>query len=62
VASSPSLTPAADEAADVTTSPTSPAPVLASAGVITLSWLGDSRAYWPAEGGSRRLTADDSLA
>jgi serine/threonine protein phosphatase PrpC len=30
---------------------------------VTLCWLGDSRAYWLAEGsGARRLTADDSLA
>jgi serine/threonine protein phosphatase PrpC len=31
-------------------------------GVVTLCWLGDSRAYWLAADGSRRLTADDSLA
>jgi serine/threonine protein phosphatase PrpC len=32
------------------------------AGVVTFCWLGDSRAYWLAADGSRRLTADDSLA
>jgi serine/threonine protein phosphatase PrpC len=31
-------------------------------GAVTLCWLGDSRAYWLAAEGSRRLTADDSLA
>ena len=30
--------------------------------VVTLCWLGDSRAYWLAESGSWRLTTDDSLA
>ena len=29
---------------------------------VTLCWLGDSRAYWLADTGSRRLTTDDSLA
>jgi serine/threonine protein phosphatase PrpC len=30
---------------------------------VTVCWLGDSRAYWlTADGGSRRLTTDDSLA
>ena len=38
------------------------APAPAPAGLITVCWLGDSRAYWLAAGGSRRLTADDSLA
>jgi serine/threonine protein phosphatase PrpC len=32
------------------------------AGLVTVCWLGDSRAYWLAADGSRRLTADDSLA
>jgi serine/threonine protein phosphatase PrpC len=33
------------------------------AGAAIVCWLGDSRAYWLAEGsGARRLTADDSLA
>ncbi len=32
-------------------------------GALTVCWLGDSRAYWLQAGpGSRRLTADDSLA
>lgn len=31
-------------------------------GLITLCWVGDSRAYWLAAGGSRRLTTDDSMA
>ena len=31
-------------------------------GLVTVCWLGDSRAYWLAEGGSQRLTSDDSLA
>jgi len=31
-------------------------------GVITLCWLGDSRAYWLSADGAQRLTADDSLA
>src|SRR5487761_1466143 len=30
--------------------------------VVTLCWLGDSRAYWLAADGSQRLTTDDSLA
>jgi len=39
-----------------------PAPAPAPAGLITFCWLGDSRAYWLTADGSRRLTADDSLA
>jgi serine/threonine protein phosphatase PrpC len=30
--------------------------------VITVCWVGDSRAYWLAAEGSRRLTTDDSVA
>jgi PPM family protein phosphatase len=33
-----------------------------AADAVTLCWLGDSRAYWLASSGARRLTADDSLA
>jgi serine/threonine protein phosphatase PrpC len=29
---------------------------------VTIGWIGDSRAYWLAEDGGRRLTADDSWA
>ena len=29
---------------------------------VTICWLGDSRAYWLADSGARRLTRDDSLA
>lgn len=29
-------------------------------GVVTVGWVGDSRAYWLSPGSSRRLTADDS--
>jgi serine/threonine protein phosphatase PrpC len=32
------------------------------ADAVTLCWLGDSRAYWLADSGAQRLTADDSLA
>ena len=39
-----------------------PDPASAPVGVITVCWLGDSRAYWLAAGESQRLTADDSLA
>jgi serine/threonine protein phosphatase PrpC len=42
--------------------PTLDAGAPALAGAITLCWLGDSRAYWLAAEGSRRLTDDDSLA
>ena len=36
--------------------------VIVTAGGVTVCWLGDSRAYWLAADGSRRLTTDDSLA
>jgi serine/threonine protein phosphatase PrpC len=35
---------------------------IVTAAGVTVTWLGDSRAYWLAAGGSRRLTTDDSLA
>jgi serine/threonine protein phosphatase PrpC len=35
---------------------------LAGTDSVTLCWLGDSRAYWLADTGSKRLTTDDSLA
>ena len=31
-------------------------------GTVTVAWLGDSRAYWVADGDTRRLTDDDSWA
>jgi serine/threonine protein phosphatase PrpC len=34
----------------------------AARGSITVGWVGDSRAYWLARAGSRRLTGDDSWA
>jgi serine/threonine protein phosphatase PrpC len=49
---------AAPSGGDIPSGGDAPAPV----GVVTICWLGDSRAYWLAAGGSRRLTADDSLA
>jgi serine/threonine protein phosphatase PrpC len=54
--------------AEPSASPTEPSgpvpepPASAPAGAITICWLGDSRAYWLAAEGSRRLTDDDSLA
>jgi serine/threonine protein phosphatase PrpC len=32
----------------------------ARAGAVTVGWIGDSRAYWLADGGGRRLTMDDT--
>lgn len=34
----------------------------AAGGSVTVGWVGDSRAYWLADDGSRRLTSDDSWA
>jgi serine/threonine protein phosphatase PrpC len=34
---------------------------VATAEEITVGWIGDSRAYWLADGDSRRLTTDDTL-
>jgi serine/threonine protein phosphatase PrpC len=38
------------------------AAAVVSEGVVTLSWLGDSRVYWLTESESQLLTTDDSLA
>jgi serine/threonine protein phosphatase PrpC len=53
---------------DGTTQPTAEPPsctfvsALTHGGSATIGWIGDSRAYWLAEDGGRRLTADDSWA
>jgi serine/threonine protein phosphatase PrpC len=60
---------AAAEAAAKAGDPSQPAPpsctyvsALVAPGRVTIGWVGDSRAYWVADGAARALTVDDTIA